>query len=648
MTGPTTDPRGALCARCAPGHSRTKASPPRDVRYRPRADRQVYGPLWATVAVCLLAAVASAATYYVSPSGSANNPGTRSEPWSMAKANSTLTAGDTAVLLDGTYSTAIEPSNDGSSGSPITYQADTKHGADIPTIDYPIELDYCSYIIVDGVECTNNKRWVRGSGADHITIKNCYFEDADGWETMRFQDSGGYIVVKDCHIENGTDSLHIREGSHHHIVGNTFDTATHTCLVIMAVENTVVEDNTFTNMGEKCMEVFSLRGETENPVKCKYNLIQNNYFGPTDYSGIQYAGNYSILRYNTFHECDVGMNWANYGGSDPTDDPEAWWDEHNRFYHNTLYHCEQAINCSGLSSLFDGDGALGDNIHRNNIVHYSSSAKLVCIDWDASPDQLAFYYNDVIRSSAGQDIFYWADKPGPDNYYTLSEIETDQGTWYADNIESDPAFVDAGGDDFELQGTSPCVDAGAALTRTNGSGTGRVVTVDDALYFTDGYGIIDGDAIRIGDDSCTVVDVDYDNDQITIEDTIAWSDEDSVSMDYQGNAPDIGRYEYDSGTVANAAPTVSAGSDDTITLPNYATLDGTVSDDGLPDPPGSLTTTWSKDSGPGTVTFGDASAVDTTAGFSEAGTYVLKLEADDGTATDSDTGELRQQRHQLQ
>ncbi|MCK4277427.1 MAG: hypothetical protein KAX78_12985 [Phycisphaerae bacterium] len=108
---------------------------------------------------------------------------------------------------------------------------------------------------------------------------------------------------------------------------------------------------------------------------------------------------------------------------------------------------------------------------------------------------------------------------------------------------------------------------------------------------------------------------------------------------YDGSAPDMGAFESE-GTASNTAPTADAGSDDEITLPNYATLDGTVSDDGLPDPPGSLTTTWSKDSGPGTVTFGDAAAVDTTAGFSVEGTYVLKLEADDGTLTDSDTVQI--------
>ncbi|HSF61103.1 MAG TPA: cadherin domain-containing protein, partial [Gaiellaceae bacterium] len=81
----------------------------------------------------------------------------------------------------------------------------------------------------------------------------------------------------------------------------------------------------------------------------------------------------------------------------------------------------------------------------------------------------------------------------------------------------------------------------------------------------------------------------------------------------------------------NQAPVVDAGPDQSVTLPASATLDGTVSDDALPNPPATVTTTWSQTSGPGTVTFGDVNAVDTTASFSAAGTYVLRL-----TASDSD------------
>ncbi|MEJ2646877.1 MAG: hypothetical protein P8016_00550 [Sedimentisphaerales bacterium] len=49
------------------------------------------------------------------------------------------------------------------------------------------------------------------------------------------------------------------------------------------------------------------------------------------------------------------------------------------------------------------------------------------------------------------------------------------------------------------------------------------------------------------------------------------------------------------------------------------------------------TVVWSKDSGPGTVTFQDAKAKSTTATFSALGNYVLKLTADNGETTDSST-----------
>lgn len=81
---------------------------------------------------------------------------------------------------------------------------------------------------------------------------------------------------------------------------------------------------------------------------------------------------------------------------------------------------------------------------------------------------------------------------------------------------------------------------------------------------------------------------------------------------------------------ANTPPVVNAGPNQTLAFPAAAALDGTVSDDGLPNPPGRVTVTWSQVSGPGTATFADPNAVDTTASFSAAGTYGLRLTASDG------------------
>ena len=81
----------------------------------------------------------------------------------------------------------------------------------------------------------------------------------------------------------------------------------------------------------------------------------------------------------------------------------------------------------------------------------------------------------------------------------------------------------------------------------------------------------------------------------------------------------------------NVSPIANAGWDLEIRLPdNVVTLNGSATDDGLPNSPGTLTYTWSTVSGPGTVTFGNANAASTTASFSADGTYTLRLTASDG------------------
>lgn len=85
--------------------------------------------------------------------------------------------------------------------------------------------------------------------------------------------------------------------------------------------------------------------------------------------------------------------------------------------------------------------------------------------------------------------------------------------------------------------------------------------------------------------------------------------------------------------LVNQPPIVNAGPDQTITFPAPATLSGTVSDDGLIAP---VTVAWSRFSGPGTVTFSNPTALNTTASFSVPGTYVLRLSAFDGENTASD------------
>ena len=81
---------------------------------------------------------------------------------------------------------------------------------------------------------------------------------------------------------------------------------------------------------------------------------------------------------------------------------------------------------------------------------------------------------------------------------------------------------------------------------------------------------------------------------------------------------------------------MNAGADQTVPAGKSVKLAGKIKDDGLPKPPGKLTTKWSKVSGPGTVAFQNAASAATTGNFSQPGTYVLRLEASDGSLKTTD------------
>ena len=78
----------------------------------------------------------------------------------------------------------------------------------------------------------------------------------------------------------------------------------------------------------------------------------------------------------------------------------------------------------------------------------------------------------------------------------------------------------------------------------------------------------------------------------------------------------------------NVAPVVNVGNDLAAPVNTPLAITATVNDDGLPNG-ALLTALWTKQSGPGTATFGDATQVSTTVQFSDPGTYVLRLTVSD-------------------
>ena len=91
-------------------------------------------------------------------------------------------------------------------------------------------------------------------------------------------------------------------------------------------------------------------------------------------------------------------------------------------------------------------------------------------------------------------------------------------------------------------------------------------------------------------------------------------------------------------TGTNTPPTVNAGPDQAVAsgAPANVSLSGSVTDDGLPNPPGAVSASWTQVSGPGTVSFTNAAQAATTATLPAIGDYVLRLTGSDGTLARSD------------
>ena len=277
----------------------------------------------------------------------------------------------------------------------------------------------------------------------------------------------------------------------------------------------------------------------------------------------------------------------------------------NTYRNNRIYNCARGVRAEEYASGYGGDPSLINII--NNVIYNSSGDGIEMVSENVGLN----IKNNIITNNGGYGINY-IDTLAPTtisyNYFYANThgnfFGTTAGTGDIEaGIGADPKFatITPGEEDFHLKSTV-----------LNGRWT-------ETGWVTDS-------------EHSPCIDIGNPADNYSSEPT---PNGERINMGAYGNTAEASK---GSGVITNQPPTVDAGTDQTITLPtDTVTLDGTVTDDGLPDPPATVTTTWSKESGPGTVTFGDSSVVDTTASFSAAGVYVLRLTADDSELQASDT-----------
>ena len=102
-----------------------------------------------------------------------------------------------------------------------------------------------------------------------------------------------------------------------------------------------------------------------------------------------------------------------------------------------------------------------------------------------------------------------------------------------------------------------------------------------------------------------------------------------TASDTRQSTPDTVEITVIPDPLVNTAPVPDAGPDVAVLLNEGAVLGGSVIDDGLPDPPGALTHSWTKQAGPGSVTFTNPNALATSASFSTFGDYIIRLTSSD-------------------
>jgi hypothetical protein len=209
--------------------------------------------------------------------------------------------------------------------------------------------------------------------------------------------------------------------------------------------------------------------------------------------------------------------------------------QQNRIYNNLFYGNERTItNFSVKLPVFD-------NIFKNNIF-YKNQHTILLSNADYKGANKNYFFNNVLYGTKGEEqlIVLQNDK------YSLKEAERILPALYSKNMDSDPKFVNEATNDFHLLPGSPCINKGEALSTALGSGKETVLIVADPLYFTDGFGLIGGDTIRIGKNPpVKIISIDYDSGKITLSGKAKWKNGDPVNLNYQGSAPDIGPFEFE-------------------------------------------------------------------------------------------------------
>lgn len=248
-----------------------------------------------------------------------------------------------------------------------------------------------------------------------------------------------------------------------------------------------------------------------------------------------------IIRQNVARECSSAMMMM----APPTISGHHATSNHLRVVHNTGIKTKEF---GPVWKYFWGN----DTVFRNNIGKVTTTAS---VPYSAHIAEVASTSPQInYNIYHGDPTPFWEYKGV--GYTTFAAYKT--GSLQDTNGKfEDPLINTTTG---ALLAGSPAIDQGGFLTTVQVAGGGpsgpcaapvpvTTLSVVDARYFTDGYGMSAGDTIRIGAMTAQVLGVNYDTNQLTLNASMAGVTAGTqVSYAYTGAAPDIGACEYGAST----------------------------------------------------------------------------------------------------
>ncbi|MFZ5518007.1 MAG: hypothetical protein ACOY90_15280 [Candidatus Zhuqueibacterota bacterium] len=502
--------------------------------------------------------------YFVAPDGNDQNPGAQALPWqTVGKANETVQPGDIVYLREGRYRETIQPGRSGAENQPIIFRGFESEIAVIHSRPQGVNLSGLDYIVIQGLYFEACDYFVRSypGGCNHCIIRDNTMNQQTGWCGIEIGDRSSFNQVLrnrihsegiegDC-IHIGLDEVGETTGAWYNIVaGNECSGALHggICCAGDKSRFNIIQENYIHDIGDNAIAT----GALTQWVLIEGNRIHNPGADADGACGIQLRSEHGIVRRNILTrniDVTISNDAAALELQSTVDRPYV---RSNKIYHNVFYNFSQGANSwYGVKlAVYNQAVQFGPNVFKNNIIFrngagpgggyqiaYTRQVQTMPVD--------QFSGNLVSSGSVGADVVYFFEF----SQLALSLQEAIQAyppIFTESNFDANPQFRNESEYNFALTPESPCIDAGAFLTECVDSGVGYELHVEDAGYFTDGWGVMRGDEVNVGfNPPVAILHIDYENSRIAVNALISWQVGDPVSLKYSGRSPDMGAFEFD-------------------------------------------------------------------------------------------------------